>query len=283
MLKLGFKFSNRHQRKLQGMAGSVPLCLVKFCLGSLELKHKGPHVNMRWLIDDWCQNGEAMMSNIIDAVGQSNPTDNSWQSQWDEILKEMKNMSAQEALMFIMYQVLPEVGDFMQSNLGDNANTQNDLSQIIGDMSDIQDQFNQYNSPDGITTQDAQDALNDYNDIQSVLADSGSSLSGISTALIDQLKPLFSGGSASDIASDWSKAWKESTVETGSSADDSAMTSYTDAFSESNSTATGESQTIQSEAQYIGNQLQEFFGEEGNITSSENSGVTVMVNNENTN
>lgn len=220
------------------------------------------------------------MSMSIQSVTQTDTT-NSWQDQWDQMLQTIDGMNAGEALMYIMYMMLPEVGDYLQGTLGSNADTQNDLSRIIGDMSDIQDQFNQ-GATGKVTNADAQQAIDDYDDIQSVLS-SDPSLDGIAQPLTDQLEPLFQGGDASADAKDWNQAWKDSTSKTGSDADDSKMTTYTNAFSEASSTVTGESQTIQSQAQYIGDQLQEFFGEQGNICSSENSGVTVMVNNENTN
>jgi hypothetical protein len=220
------------------------------------------------------------MSSSVQAVTQSDPTD-SWKDQWDQMLDHIKGMNAGEALMYVMYMMLPEVGNYLQGTLGSNADTQNDLSRIIGDMSDIQDQFNQ-GATGKVTTDEAQQALDDYNDIQSVLK-SDPSLENIADPLTNELEPLFSGKDASKDAHNWNKAWKESTKESGSDADDTLMTSYTNAFSQASSTVTGESQTIQSQAQYIGDQLQEFFGEQGSICQSETSGVTVMVNNENTN
>lgn len=133
-----------------------------------------------------------------------------------------------------------------------------------------------------MTTKEAQQALDDYNDIQNAL-NSDPSLENIAEPLEKELRPLFSSSEASKDAHHWNKAWKESTKETDSDADDTLMNSYTNAFSQASSTVTGEFQTVQSEAKYIGDQLQEFFGEQGNICQSETSGVIVMVNNENTN
>lgn len=235
--------------------------------------------------------GEAMMSSSVQAAGQADPT-NSWQDQWDQMLQHLKGLNAEEALMYVMYMMLPDVGNFLQGTLGSNADTQDDLSKIIGDMSDMQNQFN-LGGTGTITTNEAQQALDDYSNIQSILG-SDPALEGIDQSLTSQLGNLFQSspgdgtsggdiGTPSDVASNWNSAWQESTQNSGSGSDDTLMTTYTDAFSNSSSTATGESQTVQSEAQYIGDQLQEFFGEQGSICQSETSGITVMVNNENTN
>lgn len=74
-----------------------------------------------------------MISSSVQAAGLADPTE-SWKEQWEQMLEYIKGMSAEEALMYVMYQMLPEIGDYLQGALESNADTQNDLSRIIGDM-----------------------------------------------------------------------------------------------------------------------------------------------------
>lgn len=124
---------------------------------------------------------------INSAITQGEGSNTSWNDQWQDILKHMQGMNAGMALMYIMEMVLPEVGNFMQQQIANNANVESTTAQLMGYITEFQNDYGAFSGyADSTGTFYASDAITTYGNIENLL-NKGLSDGTFNSGTVDQI------------------------------------------------------------------------------------------------
>lgn len=184
-----------------------------------------------------------MTANIYDSTSDIDPIQKATDDYY-KALDDFDNASnAWVAMMIFMTELAPAICEYDEANITVEAENENDLSTLEGDLNTIQTAFN-----DGVNyetdptnpeyTEEVSEAEDAGKEIEDIV-DNNPAFASIQDDVDNQLMALFGNDSGTDwndpsrVSESWANAWEMSTNDSSSMTTDGAsfLSQYTDAFS----------------------------------------------------
>lgn len=243
------------------------------------------------------------------------PVQENWSQQWDEMNDKMSHMSAGEAYVYIVMAVMPGILNYNESLMADDAYGMSLTSTLASELKQINVYFNEGTN---ISTQDANNAISLANqmmqqvyenpelnplesqmeaDLKTIFPPSTSEDSADPTGVswqtqsfddnkyeIPQIQtndPVSGGSSAQGLQNSWSQAWASGSA--SSSSESYEMTAFTNGFSNTYTDVNNYSNTQQVQLKSDESNDQQYEGTFSSMEQQITQGDSVFVNNETAN